>query len=96
MNSYIVVDGYKKDEFEKKVNEKIKDGYLPIGGISTIKGKWADMGAYYFYQAMVLNTPMLLKCPDCGYQMEEIVKEGLFSCTNEDCCNEIETLKDNA
>ena len=45
---YILVGWYYEDEFLEMVNEKIKEGYTPIGGVA-IK----EHPGYAFYQAMI-------------------------------------------
>lgn len=89
---YIVESAFIQKDFEESINKKIEQGYIPIGGLAVLSGKYKD-SAGRFYQSMLLNTPMFLKCPECGYQMEQLKNNELFSCCNEDCCNEIEVLK---
>lgn len=43
---YKIVGGYGQDHTQKDVLEYIKDGYIPIGGVTTYDGKT-------FYQAMI-------------------------------------------
>ena len=112
MKKYIVISGFEIEDFEKRVAEYINKGYVPIGGVAVLSGKWKD-DAGRFYQSMLLNEKLQtkiektmeddtenycdVKCDDCGYPMEEIIRKGLFSCTNEDCFNEFEEYKkDNA
>lgn len=47
MQNYTVVAGMYLDELIKLVNEKIKEGYTPIGGVCT------SSGTSVFYQAML-------------------------------------------
>ena len=51
MNTYIVVLAVSPYDLEDAVNEKIKEGYMPIGGATT-----ARMGYVTFMQAMILGT----------------------------------------
>ena len=50
MQSYIVLEHNKIPSLAKEVNETMKLGYFPIGGIS----KWSKGGATGFMQALVL------------------------------------------
>jgi hypothetical protein len=50
---YIVVDVEYRDNFEEKVNELLKQGYLPLGGVST----YTDKDGYVHYcQALLKPT----------------------------------------
>ena len=53
---YIIVKTYGEEDhldLEKKVNEKIKNGYEPIGGITVIKRAEYEYGPYWYFQAMI-------------------------------------------
>jgi len=53
---YIIVQGH-KDSFVKAVNEKLKAGYVPIGGVATLPHE-PDLvpRADYYYQAMAQRS----------------------------------------
>jgi len=48
MENYIIVSSQMFNDFEKEVNDKIKEGYIPLGGVSSpVRDKYA--------QAMILS-----------------------------------------
>jgi hypothetical protein len=54
MDEYIIVDGYSLSNIYKFVNERIKEGYIPIGGITCNIYTSLDNGIpKNFLQAMV-------------------------------------------
>lgn len=59
VKQYKVVSGNPKDDFEKKVNESLKEGWQPLGGVSTvsviIKIEAVESMGVGFSQAMVKN-----------------------------------------
>jgi hypothetical protein len=53
MTDYIIVKEYLLQNFTSDVNEKIKQGYIPVGGVTTKND--AGFGNYYM-QAMIKNS----------------------------------------
>lgn len=47
MEKYILVTHHEKHIFLELVNQKIKEGYMPLGGV--------EIKRYDFYQAMILK-----------------------------------------
>lgn len=66
MPEYIILIAESSHVLEKDVNEHIKKGYIPVGGISVCNNNWPskkselvdeilDMDHLHFSQAMILN-----------------------------------------
>lgn len=53
MKPYIIVKGDTIHDLEFKVENKIKEKYLPIGGVCSVQKKGSTYS--WFYQAMVLT-----------------------------------------
>ena len=51
---YIILYAFGSDSLEKKVNNKIEEGYIPLGGVSVLAGRYKDV-AGGLYQSMILN-----------------------------------------
>jgi len=51
-DGYILAFSKEPDGLEKEVNEKIADGYTPIGGLIILSGDRFT----YFFQAMILEV----------------------------------------
>lgn len=62
---YIIVSGVNHIDLAARVNKKIKEGYIPTGGLTTNKGK---DGTAYFFQAMV--TSFLVENNGAVFDME--------------------------
>lgn len=54
LEKYIIVYAFSTDDLEKKVNNKIEIGYIPLGGVSVLAGRYKDF-AGGLYQAMILD-----------------------------------------
>lgn len=60
LENYIIVYAFNTDDLEKKVNSKIVKGYIPLGGVSVLAGKYKDF-AGGLYQSMILDKPKVEK-----------------------------------
>lgn len=103
---YIILYAFNTDDLEKKVNSKIVKGYIPLGGVSVLAGKYKDF-AGGLYQSMILDKPKVEKkeinlerainiseiffCPECGTVAEEY-RNGIWGCGNEDCDFETDNI----
>ena len=56
MKAYVVVQECYFDSLESSVNEHIRKGYRPIGGITI---EQSNSGLHYYYQAMILDKNFL-------------------------------------
>ena len=108
IEKYIIVYAFSADDLEKKVNSKIEVGYIPLGGVSVLAGKYKDF-AGGLYQAMILDKTKVEKkeinytrvassseiffCPECGTVAEEY-RKGVWACGNEDCDFETNETED--
>lgn len=54
-NPYIIVSHINALEFQDIVNEKIREHYIPIGGVAIKYGK--SFGTVEFFQAMMFKLP---------------------------------------
>tara|TARA_B100002019_G_scaffold242700_1_gene219081 strand:- start:130 stop:351 length:222 start_codon:yes stop_codon:yes gene_type:complete len=60
-DNYIIVRGYDISNLQKQVNDKMKDGYIPVGGIFAKEFVFDNMAAKYskkfsspeFFQSMM-------------------------------------------
>lgn len=50
---YVVVESGNRLVLMSEVNDRIKEGYTPIGGVSVVIRKGAGRTLYHFYQAMI-------------------------------------------
>ena len=57
---YIILYAFDSDALEKKVNSKIEEGYIPLGGVSVLAGRYKDF-AGGLYQSMILDKPKVEK-----------------------------------
>ena len=64
MDEYIIVFGRSELDLKSKVNKRMKEGYIPIGGVAIIvrdsvfcQGQVAQpiVGTIGFYQSMMIN-----------------------------------------
>ena len=53
--NYIIIEVNNTTELEVSINQKIKEGYEPVGGISFC-GLDSSGSDYYVVQAMILNS----------------------------------------
>ena len=60
LEKYIIVYAFGADDLEKKVNSKIEIGYIPLGGVSVLAGRYKDF-AGGLYQSMILDKPKVEK-----------------------------------
>jgi hypothetical protein len=59
LKKYIVIQGAVLEEFSQHVNERIKEGYVPIGGVHVITF-YPDNKNYtqkQYSQAMIIDQP---------------------------------------
>lgn len=52
---YTIVLGLDRFELITNVNKRIKDGYVPIGGVSAVSTKRGTSDYIAFHQAMIKN-----------------------------------------